>query len=506
MNTIFYNNNNAFENISYTPFVSYQMESDGYISSKEIIVLNGEIIADCISGASGIFAKQKKLVNNFSKNYANFEIKEKNNTLYSCENAVIKSIDFENSDYAYIVPFSVEIECYEKNFFSGQYGVYDMENAFDIQEGADQSVTITHTISAKGFNNNNSAIYNATSWVYANSGISNMPQANFIKLNNGNSPFLVSLEEEIDRFNGSCSIKETYSFDQAELGNGLLRYKIEIKTDKLTFNTVSLVGSIDMGQYGSMSAARQRYSGLDLYSIAAHLYRKATDLNDLSAVVVEYSIDEDLIKNTLNFKINYNNDNSPVVKVETRAKLDVGHDLANTRSIASISSRITSRNGIKTKRFQDALSYFSNNFNPLSEFQKSIYGVSYNLAHMRHESESVTVNEKNAFIEYNCVWTIMPINMSLPCYIKGGQLRATLTPKINEYNFVPVLCPNWTAFLKGYKWASKSLDGQLIVYVGKESEALSWARAFAAGYSVLRVKSESSSSGSVSFQYRSENF
>jgi hypothetical protein len=504
MNTIFYNNKDAFENISYTPFVSYQMESDGYISSKEIFVLNGEIIADCPSAASGIFAKQKMLINNFSKNYANFQIKEENNSLYSCDNAAIKSIDFEDSDYAFIVPFSIEIECYEKNFFSGQYGVYDMENIFDIQEGADQSASIAHTISAKGFNNNNSAIYNATNWVYANSGIDNMPQAQFVKLNNGNAPFLVSLQEEIDRFNGSCSIKEIYSFDQAELGNGLLKYRLEIKTDKLNFNTASLVGSIDMGRYGSMSTARQRYASLDFYSIAAHLYRKATDLNDLSAIVVDHSIDEDLTKNTLNFKITYNNDNSPLVKIETRAKLDIGNDLTNTRSVASINSRITSRNGIKTKRFQDALSYFSTSFNPLSEFQKNIHGINYNLAHMRHESDSVTVNEKNAFIEYNCTWTIMPINMNLPCYIKGGQLKMTLTPQINEYNFVPVLCSNWAAFFKGFKWSSKSLDGQLSVYSGNESAAILWARNLAGGFGVQRVATESSSSGSVSFQYRYE--
>lgn len=503
MNKIYYNNIDPFKDISYVPFVSYEMQSDGYISLKETITLNGEIIADCQSGISGIFLKQKNLINNFSKNYSNFQIKENENILYSCENAIIKSIEFDDANYAYIVPYSITIDCYEKDFFSGQYGVTDMKDTFNIDENDDQSVIIIHNVSAKGFNNTNSAIYNATNWVYAHSGIANAPQAQFIKMNNGNLPFLVSLEEEIDRFDGSCSIKETYTFDRAELGSGILRYRADIKTDKLNFNTVSIVGSIDMGLYGTIEMARTRYKTLDLYSIAAHLYRKSTDLNDLSSIILDSSVDEDLTKNSLNFKVTYNNDNSQLIKVETRARLNIGYDLSNSKSTASISSKITSRNGIKTQRYQDVLAYFTKNFNPVSEFQKNIYGVSYNLSHMRHESENVTLNEKNGYIEYSCTWNIMPLNMYLPCYIKAGQLKATATPRLNDYNFIPVLCNNWNAYLKGYKWASLTVDGQLNVYPGAESAALAWARSLS-HYGTERSRSESNNPGSVSFQYRGE--
>jgi hypothetical protein len=303
MNKIYYNNIDAFSGISYTPFVSYSLQSDGYISAKETINLDGEIVSDCISGISGIFAKQKKLIENFSKNYSNLEIKEGSQTIYSCDNTIVTSINFEESDYAYIVPFSIEIECYDKDFFSGQYGVYELENTFDIEEQEDQSVIISHNVSAKGFNNKNSAIYNAVNWVRNNSGIAGIPQMAFIKLDNGNSPILTEISEEIDRFNASCSIRESYVFDQAVTGLGLLRYTADIQTSNKDFNTVSLQGSIDMGRYGSVEQARNRYKQLDLYSIAAHLYRKATSLNDLSAILVNSNITEDLTKNSLNFEL-----------------------------------------------------------------------------------------------------------------------------------------------------------------------------------------------------------
>lgn len=504
MNQIYYNNN-SFEGICYTPFVSYSLESDGYISAKELITLHGEILADCESGISGIFLKQKNLLNNYSKNYSKFEIKEDSKTIFSCDYAVVKSINFEESDYAYIVPFSIDLECYEKDFFSGNYGVYDLENSFDFQEQDDQSVIIEHTVSAKGFNNKNSAIYNAVNWVYSNSGLANIPQTALINLNNGNLPFLIEVTETIDRFNGSCSITEIYAFDQANIGSGLVRYSADIKTDKKEFNTISLKGSVEMGRYGSISAARNRYKQLNLYNIAAHIYRKSTGLNDLSAIILKYSINEDLIKNSLNFTVEFNNDNSSPIQVVSEASIERGNNLLNNKYIASIRSRITYRDGIKSQRFQEVKDYFDNKYNPVTEFQKNMSFFNYDIGLFRHTEDNVVMNEKEAYIEYNCSWSVLNVNKFLPCYVKGGDLKLEVGPRLNDYNFVPVLCPNWAAFFKGYKWAYARVAGQLTVYPGNESSALSWARTLSSqAGGVETFFSESSSEGNVSFEYRKE--
>lgn len=514
MNTIHYNNKDAFSGICYTPFVSYDIESDGNISAMEKIVLEGELLYDCLSGASGIFYKQKKLIDNFNKNYSRFEIKENTKTIFSCENAIIKSIEFDESDYAFTVPFSIELECYEKNFFSGQYGVNEIENNFLIEESDDQIVSIQHLIFAKGFNNNNSAIYNATNWVYQHSGLQNMPLASFINMSNGNAPILVEVSEEIDRFNGTCSIKETYSFDQAQIGNGILRYNVDIKNDPKNFNTVTVNGSIEMGRYGNISQAKERYKTLNFYDIAAHIYRKSTGLNDLSAFIVQESVNEDLTKNSLKFNIIYNNDNSPTIKVETVAAIEEGFDLTNNKRIATMSSKISSRIGIKSQRYQDVLNYFLTTFNPLQEFLKNMPGWLYSypdpkpffsFGDFKLSQEKVSNNEKQGFIQYDCSWTINGFNRFIPCYIKKLEMNSSRSLPQIDYSLQQSRCTTWTAWIRGRKFETNSMNGQASTFKGFEDKAANWIIGFNGVHDTVGVITEINKNvgdGSVSVQIK----
>jgi hypothetical protein len=505
MNKIYYNNFDIFSGICYTPFVSYVLESDGHIQAKETITLDGEIFSDCISGSSGIFLKQKNLINNFSKNFSNFKILENSQTIYSCDYAVIKSIDFDESNYAYVVPFSIEIDCYEKDFFSGYYGVYGMENTFELEESQDQIVAIAHNVSAKGFNNHNSAIYNATNWVNTHSGLKNMPQTAFIKMNNGNEPILTELTEEINRFDGSASIKEVYQFDQAILGSGILRYVTDIKLNRTEFNIVSLKGQINMGRYGNISQARNRFKNTDFYSIASHIYRKSTLLNDLSAIPLKHSIKEKLTENTLDFDIEFNNDNGPIVVLETSASIDKGNSVSKSQFTASIKTKLSSRSGIVSARYQEVLNYFKNNFNPIQEFIKNMPNVilDYDLANFRHEQDSVKFLEKRGIIEYSCTWSINSINKFLPCYFKSISIELESGPQINDYSFVQPICSDWVAFIKGYKWKYGKASGKITVYPGNESLALQWARNLLAGHGGIKnVEIETTSPGNINFEYK----
>lgn len=508
MNEIYYNNVNPFQGVCYTPFVSYSLESDGHILAKESITLHGEIFSDCASGISGIFAKQRKMLSCFSDNYMPLTIKENSKAIFTCDHAIIESIEFEESDYAYVVPFTIDIQCYQKDFFSGHCGVYEMENSFRFDEQKDQSVEIIHTVSAKGFNNQNPAIYNATSWVYQNSGLSNLPDPMLVNLSNGNVPFLVELEEVVDRFEGSCSIIETYSFDQAHIGLGLLRYVVDINIDKKGFNTVSLKGSVELGRYSSMDLVRARYNQVDLYSIAAHIYRKSTGLNDLSAIKLKYSIKENLTTNSLEFNVDFNNDNSPIIQVKSEASIEKGESVMGAATIASITSKITSRDGLLNERMVAIENYFNTTYNPIIEFIKNMPTsfFDYDISLFRHVEDNVSVNKVDGSIDYKCIWNVANINRFLPCYVKGGDLKLESGPQLNEYNFIPVLCPSWAAFLKGYKWAYYKVVGKLNVYPGYENAALAWARNLPLAFfgSEETANSESWSEGSISFDYQRE--
>jgi len=506
MNKIYYNNKDVFSGICYTPFISYSLESDGHISAKESITLHGEIFTDCISGSSGIFLKQKNLLNNFLKNYAKLSVLENSKEIYSCSNAIIKSIDFEESNYAYALPFSIEIDCYEKDFFSGAYGVYDIENVFDLKEQENQVVEISHKISAKGFNNENSAIYNALNWVHLNSGLASMPTSAFINMANGNTPILSQVAEKINRFEGTVSIEENYIFDQAMLGNGLVRYTADINVDKKNFNTISLRGQIFMGIYGNINAAKDRYKSIDWYSEAAHIYRKSTYLNDLSAIPVKYSVKEKIVENLLEFEIIYNNDNSPLIKVETSASFDNGLSVSKSVSTASIKSKITSRSGIITERYKNVLDYFKNNFNPVQEFIKNMPSsiINYDFGNFKLIDDSVKFSEKNGEIEYSCVWSVNKINKYLPCYIKSISMDLETGPEISDYNFVQVLCADYLAFVKGKKWRYNKVGGQMSVYPGYETSALDWAFSLLGAGRLALHTSSKSTNGNINFEYKND--
>ena len=104
MVTIYYNNINAFNGYSATPFVGISDEMINYGQRWGVaqrITLDGMITgSQCGTGGYlDLLNKQTHIFNNFSSDFKTLEIKDKNATVFSGKYIKVNSVDFEKSPY-----------------------------------------------------------------------------------------------------------------------------------------------------------------------------------------------------------------------------------------------------------------------------------------------------------------------------------------------------------------------------------------------------------------------
>ena len=512
MTKIFYNNKDVFSGISYTPFVSFDQKFDGWWQSDKTFVLNGEIVS-CGTGYSQMLDKQANLVKNFSENFKNFSIKQDDNILFSCDYACVEGIKFDESNYTFSVPYSVEIKAHDRDLFSGQYYVTDPVNSFNFIENRDQTVSIKHNVSAKGLVSSVPAIVNAKNWVYSQSGWKNAPLTNFINMNVYNKPILVSISEEINRMDGSYSLNEEYSFDQANTGIGILKYSVNIGYDLFNFSTASIKGNILAGINGSIDSIRDRYKSLDLWSLTFDIYSGCTNLGDLNKIYLSSGVSEDLSNKEISFSVEFNNDNSPLIFVKSNS--EYLNSLDGEDDNAKLSATIMCRAGNLQDRLALVDGYFNSKFNAITEFKKNIdtvfyngpsdLRVQYNLSEFKLVSESIKRNNNDASIAYECEWNIKKENINLPCYIRDLSYSVAKSYSREEYDInTDVTCEEQVAQPKWSTQDSVSFDGEASIEKNSYGSARSYIAAISSQYAMGQLThqefTDNSQDGNMSFQ------
>ena len=173
------------------------------------ITLNGEIIG-CTK--ESLVNSQNKILFGFNEDFKTLEISGLNNLTL----AKVISINFDGSDYLSSISYTIELEAYNYGeFFEKQY-VLNPVDSISIQEEPDKTITITHTISAKGINSGGyNGLDNAKKFVQSqlNSQKSegNWPVPNLIDSKDPNyKRLLVSSSESINRISNTYSITNTY--------------------------------------------------------------------------------------------------------------------------------------------------------------------------------------------------------------------------------------------------------------------------------------------------------
>ena len=269
MTQLFYNNIQILSGQA-TPLVGKQESNIRYgerWATKTSITLHGQITG---CGFASLVGQQNSLINAFSLDFQNFQIKEGANIILNKPFCFVKSINFPSSDYKGPLDYSISLDCYEENLFTGVYGILDPIDQWQFEESKDGIITATHIISANGFNTTNgasNALSNAMSFVNSKTGINQNIQPHFISTPSGVNFCLKSRAEKIDRFGGNYAITETYIGDKYYGLDGVLRYKTDYSCNEQGIVQVSIKGDVDgCGLIADVNAMR---NGYNLFKLSA---------------------------------------------------------------------------------------------------------------------------------------------------------------------------------------------------------------------------------------------
>lgn len=312
MTLINYNNLDLFSGIGPVPFVTREEQPVFYQNRwclADKINLNGQITGIC-EGFSGIKTRADLLISRLSKSLQTFEILEDGDSIYRAPIAKINSVNFDDSNWAAVLPYSIELECYLSGLHSGFYGVSDPVNTFEFQESEDGTIELVHTCEAKGYTTENgAALQNAKDYISTISGWNSQVTPLYLGVPTSGI-LLKSVQESINRFEASYSLTETYKYDPENPVKGILRYEVSLESGNEGTVTASIDGGIEGGRNTNILDLRAIYSGTSFYNRANELYSGFFS-GVLNSIPVSFSFDEDSFAKSISFSVSYDNNSYP---------------------------------------------------------------------------------------------------------------------------------------------------------------------------------------------------
>ena len=270
-------------------------------------------------------------------------------------NTVVESIEFPDSGYHALLEFVIRLKCYEQDYFLAQ-GVVDPVDEFQLQEGEDGSVQVSHVVSARGVDFTmevagapvvKNGFQNAIEWVNGRLGDSDISNEGMVTAWNRGAAcpvigsaaptppveplhlVLLSQNEKINRLEGTYAITETFVayLDEANAVAGLKavsKYSVEINQSlQEDFTSVGITGVIRGGKDTTLQELRDAVVKNDNALGAAAtpptgkdgLWEKAKywsgmDGSDarhpaLHRIPMSYSLEEDVEQKTINIKAKF---------------------------------------------------------------------------------------------------------------------------------------------------------------------------------------------------------
>lgn len=445
---IFYGGIPIFSGICPTPLLSRRDEFVSYGSrwgTVEAISLEG-LITGC-PNFSEMLEKQSVLLSGFSKNYQELTVVEDGETVYSQDLVFVKELNFSESNYGYILPFSIDLIGYPSGFFSGFYGVFDPVNSFSFSEQEGQIVSINHSVSAKGFNTSNSqtdALQNAINFCEMNSGISDIVLPNFISDSNISNSVLKTVSKNVDRLNGACSINESWDYDPVLGGVGLLRYSSSFGSGSENgIVKVDLAGNLAGGHNVSLDNLRNRMSAIDFYEIASGSY-SSFFLGELNPKELSINIDESPLNNTINFNYSFDNDPRPNPYFEDSFSLSV--DEISAEKIASLTVDFNWRGNCKCngEAGWNELLDAANNFNYYQlAAEKNQYYHSGTFLKSSPLSSGISLDKNNCKVSVSVDFENLDLGLIPPEPLHSFDYNIQIKPAIPQYSARPTICKGY---------------------------------------------------------------
>lgn len=471
MTTILYNNINPFSGIAPTPLVSQKNtfikygEQWGEVTK---LSLYGVITGICVPNVNNflitqsgdfrilengdfrilesdpelsffntLIEGQQQILSNFGKDFQSLQIFDDNNNVVTKPYCIVRSINFPQSNYVSLLPFQIDLDCYESNFFSGVYGILDPKNEFSFTQNKDQSITIQHSMSCRGFNTssiNSNSLQNAKNYIASISGFSNQIAPAFINVCSGFTPSLITQKETIDRVNGLYGVEETYIADPF-FTSGVLRYSATYDSGiEDGISTVKIGGSLKASRNYPISFIRDRYNTFNSFSAAVDAYSGATyGLLDLNPFYLSSGISEDAFAGTINFDILFNNDQTPNPYIDY--SVNFNHDLISDTTVAAFQGIVKGR-GDLNNRYKNVLIFSSGvNIYGLTATEYANNGYQY-ILNPFYSTSGVVKNPYDGTVSFNASFDDKVLPVSGFSYFDYSY---AFVPALEKYSAVPQL-------------------------------------------------------------------
>lgn len=371
MSTIIrYNGIDIFNGIGPVPFVSRNFEPIRYgkkFGAKEVFTLEGQITGSCSTSYLDILNKSTTLFNNLASDFKRFEIISNGVTVVDKPCAKVVSFDLDEDKTFSIKPYSITFDTFDDNNFSaGDFGVLDPSNEIQYSEGQNGELSITHSISARGFKTTKDPLQNAIDYVNTNSNLGSEILTSRINKNGAiSSPVLVSVTEQVNRLESSYSLTKKYICDARRPNSGrIFNSSVDISYDEESgIYTADFSGSIqggfNTGNLGSsnMDEIRDALKTLDFYAITNTNFKKKYDF-DLNPIILNLKIDENEIERSISFSCSFNSDRGAGVAY-MEADYTMSYDDVSELYQVSASISIKGKKSQKAK-WADIKSFYEN--------------------------------------------------------------------------------------------------------------------------------------------------
>jgi hypothetical protein len=464
---ILYGGKDVFAGICPTPFLYFDKEYIEYGSnwgSKYNFSIEGQITGKL--GPNSFYDlenKKNELILSFKKDNLPIKVTEDSSEIFLSDICSIDSISFDQSKYYALLPFSIKASCYDSGTFGENYGVLEPQDSWDYSESEDGTVSLTHSVSAAGFNSSGvSAIANVKKWAATKTGIGKKIDSLKIKNLSATDFVLESFSEQVDRFNGKYTIEEVYRGDllsSNNAGGGILRYSADISKnidDGITKVVIdgSAAGKKNIGE-ADMALLRAKINAEDFFQYAADYASKSTGSNKLNSEPFSRAITENKDNSEITFSLTYDDNPVPPGQAKCVYKVDLSENLIKNIVDVKIDAEILCDRGDASIRWIAVKNYYETKFNgydlALKEYKRAGYTKNFNST---PRTESINYDEFNGKIAYSASWSdrYMPFSDILTSITE----QVEVTPSLKTYTIQPSLYSNAVHNVQDFGCSSRS--------------------------------------------------
>jgi len=300
----------------YPPYVSINRESSSFGQNwyeTRTIQLEGRLTESMISalGIGGLEAMRTAIENAFATNDKVFKVLSSGGSFTEYDNTYVNSISFPIQRWSKILTYSIELTSYNFHYCDdptqvgsgcegGKPAILNPVDQFEVQMNANQTVTLSHSVSAKGMDG--FANTDVISWVQSRIAVGNNREVPGWSLEKYQY-ITTSESEQVNRFEGSYSHVKKYLIHKLDgedqnSPKPFVRYSAVVNEGtNQDYPVVSVNGFVKGGRDTSMNDVRTealaKLRESDLHAVATSMLIGAGFSDALSTMCNNYSLDED---------------------------------------------------------------------------------------------------------------------------------------------------------------------------------------------------------------------